>query len=106
MFQADVLELVPAADKYVVRLGQLLAGREETVDGEAKPSEALSRDYWALVGHLIGRTITLAYEADDGRALYLRLTTLTGEHNFFTRYEDAAVVARALEARRKKGAKE
>ena len=44
---------MPAADKYVVRLGQLLAGREETVDGEAKPSEALSRDYWALVGHCL-----------------------------------------------------
>ena len=42
--------------------------------------------------------------ADDGRALYLRLATLTGEHNFFTRYEDAAVVARALETRRKKKA--
>ena len=106
VFQADVLELVPAANKYVIRLSQLLAGREETADGEAKPPEALSRDYWVLVGHLLGRTITLAYEVDDGRALYLRLTTLTGEHNFFSRYEDAAVVARALEVRRKKGSKE
>ncbi len=104
VFQADVLELVPAADKYVARLSLLLAGREETADGQAKPPESLSRDYWALVGKLIGRTITLAYEADDGRALYLRLATLTGEHNFFTRYEDAAVVARALETRRKKKA--
>ena len=102
VFEAEVLELVPAADKYVIRLNQLLAGREETADGEPKPPEALSRDYWALVGQLIGRTITLAYEADDGRALYLRLATLTGEHNFFTRYEDAAVMARALEMRRKK----
>ena len=101
VFEAEVLELVPAADKYVIRLNQLLAGREETADGEPKPPEALSRDYWTLVGQLIGRTITLAYEADDGRALYLRLATLTGEHNFFTRYEDAAVVARALETRRK-----
>ncbi len=103
VFEAEVLELVPAADKYVIRLNQLLAGREETAEGEPKPPEVLSRDYWALVGNLIGRTLTLAYEADDGRALYLRLTTLTGEHNFFTRYEDAAVVARALETRLKKG---
>lgn len=99
VFQADVLDLVPSADKYIVRLSALLAGREETPEGEALPVEATSRDYWALVGGLIGRRITVAYEADDGRALYLRLATLTGEHNFFTRYEDAAVIARALETR-------
>jgi hypothetical protein len=29
----------------------------------------------------------------------MRLATLTGEHNFFTRYEDAAVIARGIEAR-------
>jgi hypothetical protein len=52
-----------------------------------------------LVGKLIGRKITIAYEADDSRALYLRLETLTGEHNFFTRYEDAEVIARGLETR-------
>ncbi len=102
VFQADVLELVTAANKYVARLSVLLAGREETTDGEPKPPEALTRAYWDLVGSLLGRTITLPYEADDGRALYLRLETLTGEHNYFTRYQDAQVVARGLEARRKK----
>lgn len=99
VFRADVLDLVPSADKYIVRLSELLAGREETADGEALPVEATSRDYWAMVGALVGRRITVAYEADDGRALYLRLETLTGEHNFFTRYEDTAVIARALETR-------
>ncbi|MBX7251559.1 MAG: hypothetical protein K1X50_06200 [Candidatus Promineofilum sp.] len=102
VFQADVLELAPAAEKYVVRLSQLVAGREETTDGQPKPPEALSRDYWRLVGGLIGRRITLAYEADDGRALYMRLETLTGEHNYFSRYEDAEVIARGIEARLKK----
>ncbi len=102
VFQADVKELVPAANKYVVHLSQLLAGREETADGESKPVEALSRAYWELVGQLIGRTITLPYEADDNRALYLRLETLTGEHNYFSRYEDAQVIARGVEARRKR----
>lgn len=103
VFQADVLELVIAANKYVARLSLLLAGREETADGEPKPPAALTRAYWELVGNLLGRTITLPYEADDGRALYLRLETLTGEHNYFTRYEDAQVIARGLEARLKKG---
>ena len=102
VFQADVLELVAAANKYVARLSVLLAGREETTDGQPKPAAALTRVYWDLVGKLIGRTITLAYEADDGRALYMRLETLTGEHNYFSRYEDADVIARGIEARLRK----
>ena len=102
VFEAEVLELVPAADKYVIRLTLLRAGREDDLDGQPKPAESLTRPYWALVGDLIGRKMTIAYEADDGRALYLRLATLTGEHNFFTRYESAEVIARGLAARTKK----
>jgi hypothetical protein len=86
VFEAQVLGLIEPADKYLVRLDRLLAGREETHEGTPKLKEELSADYWALVGRLIGRKITLAYEADDGRALYMRLETLTGEHNFFSRY--------------------
>ena len=56
----------------------------------------------ASTGGRVGRRITLAYEADDGRALYMRLETLTGEHNYFSRYEDAEVIARGIEARLKK----
>lgn len=101
VFQADVLELVPAADKYVIRLSRLLAGREDDAEGAVKPLETLSGAYWDLVRGIAGRRITIAYEADDGRPLYLRLSTLTGEHNFFTRYEDAKVIARGLKARRR-----
>jgi hypothetical protein len=99
VFEAEVLDLVPSADKYIVRLNRLMAGREETADGQSKTENNLSFEYWRLVGKLIGRKITIAYEADDSRALYLRLETLTGEHNFFTRYEDAEVIARGLETR-------
>ena len=99
VFEAEVIDLVPAADKYVIRLRRLLAGREDDADGAVKPLSALEGEYWELVGGLTGRTLTIAYEADDGRPLYLRLATLTGEHNFFSRYEDAAVIARALETR-------
>jgi hypothetical protein len=102
VFQADVLELVPGADKYVIHLSRLLAGREDDAAGQVKPLDALEGEYWELARGLVGRTITIAYEADDGRPLYLRLTTLTGEHNFFSRYEDAAVIARGLAARRRK----
>jgi hypothetical protein len=103
VFTARVLDLVPEADKYVVQLTELIAGREEDMMGEMRPKEDFSADYWRLVGRLIGRKLTLAYEADDGRALYLRLETLTGEHNFFTRYEDAEVVARGLSAAHRAG---
>jgi hypothetical protein len=48
----------------------------------------LTREYWALVGRLQGRRITIAFEAADGRPLHLRLETLTGEHNFFFRFDD------------------
>lgn len=99
LFQADVLDTVPGADKYVVRLSRFLAGREDEADGQVRELAALEGEYWDSVRALAGRTITIAYEADDGHPIYLRLATLTGEHNFFTRYEDAAVIARGIEAR-------
>lgn len=88
VFNAHVLGDVPAADKYIVRLTELIAGREDTADGDMKPTTALSQEYWALVPRLVGRKLSLAYEADSGNALYLRLATLTGEHNFFFRFPD------------------
>ena len=51
-----------------------------------RATDELSKDYWALVGELVGNKLTIAYEAEDGRAIHLRLTTLTGEHNYFTRF--------------------
>lgn len=98
VFEARVLDHVAQADKYVVRLEELIAGRQEDAQGEMRAREDFSPEYWALVGRLIGRKLTVAYEADDSRALHLRLETLTGEHNFFTRYEDAEVIARGLQA--------
>ena len=102
MFQADIVDLVPGADKYVVRLSRFLAGREDDVEGQVKPLESLEGAYWGQVRGLEGRRITISYEADDARPLYLRLATLTGEHNFFSRYEDAAVIARGIETRMKR----
>jgi len=93
VFEAEVLDLVPAADKYIVRLNRLLAGREETEKGELKEAKSFSKEYWPLVGEIVGKTITLAYEADDSRALHLRLSTLTGEHSYFTRFENAEEMA-------------
>ncbi len=106
VFQAEVLDLVPEADKYVVRLNKLVAGRQENEDGGLKPQETFSSEYWAMVDGLVGRKITIAYEADDSRAIHMRLATLTGEHNFFSRYEDAEVMAQGLMAAARRRAQE
>ena len=87
VFAAEVLDIVPAADKYMVRLRKLVAGRQDDKDGVARPQAEYSKAYWAMVGELIGNKVSVAYEVQDGRALHMRLATLTGEHNFFTRYE-------------------
>ena len=104
VFRAHILDTVPEADKYIVRLLELQAGRQEDEDGQLRPREQFSREYWSMVGDLVGTKITIAYEADDGRALHMRLATLTGEHNFFSRYEDAEVIAKGImaAARRRK----
>ena len=86
VFRAEILDTIPAADKYLVRLVELLAGRQEDEDGVMRPKEEMTIPYWVLVRQLIGNQVTLAYEVEDGRALHMRLTTLIGEHDFFTRY--------------------
>lgn len=106
VFTAVILDHVPEADKYLIQLQELAAGRQEDPDGNLRPTANFARDYWALVGQLVGRKVTVAYEADDGRALHMRLETLTGEHNFFTRYEDAEVIARGLLAARDRAHRE
>jgi hypothetical protein len=88
IFEAEVLALDANLDRYLLRLQQLVAGRQETAEGLARPETELAADYWALVGRVVGKKIYLAYEADDGRPLRVRLATLTGEHTFFTRLED------------------
>ena len=88
LFRAAVLTLDPVSGKYVVLLEEFLAGRQEDAGGRMRPLEDVTREYWAKVAGLAGRRISLAYEADDGRPLWLRLETLTGEHNFFSRLNE------------------
>jgi hypothetical protein len=88
IFTAEVLLIDDISDKYVVRLTEFCSGRQEAPDGSMRSLEDVARDYWALVDQLEGRKISLAFEADDGRPLWLRLETLTGEHNFFRRLNE------------------
>lgn len=87
VFAARVMFIDTSLEKYVVRLERLLAGRQESGEGEMRPEQALSRDYWEMVGRLPGKKVSIAFEADDGRALHLKLATLTGEHPFFSRLD-------------------
>ena len=89
VFSAEILNRDNTTDKYLLCLTEFLAGRQETAAGEMRPAEEVSRDYWSLVDQLAGRKVLLAYESADGRPLPLRLETLTGEHNFFNRYEES-----------------
>ena len=87
VFTAVVLDIVPLADKYIVRLQELVGGRQESSTGEMRPVEELTRAYWQMVGRLQGRRVTIAFESDTGQSLYMRLETLTGEHDFFFRLD-------------------
>ena len=88
IFNAEVLFQDDLSSKYVIRLNEFEAGRQESQEGEFRSSMEVDRQYWQLVNNLEGRRISLAYEADDGRPLWLRLATLTGEHNFFNRLNE------------------
>jgi hypothetical protein len=88
VFEAEVLHLDATSEKYVLRLIRLAAARQESPDGEGRGRDSLSREDWARVVELVGKRITLAYEVQDGRPLWLRWSTLTGEHNFFRRLNE------------------
>lgn len=88
VFRARVLAHDAQLDRYLLKLEDLEAGRQERSNGEARSKDQLSKDYWAMVGALIGKRVYLAYEVDDGRPIRLRLDTLTQEHSFFTRLDD------------------
>lgn len=88
IFRVQVLKVDSLSDKYVVRLEEFEAGRQESADGLVRQKDEVNRTYWSSVDSLTGNKISLAYEADDGRPLWLRFETLTGEHNFFHRLNE------------------
>lgn len=88
LFEASVLDIDLSADRYLIKLSNLLGKREEDEAGNGLPEEAHSAEYWQMVYRLIERKAHVAFEVDDGRPLFLRLPTLTLEHKFFTRYSD------------------
>lgn len=88
LFVAQVLDIDLEADRYLIKLTELLAKREEDERGEGLPEDKHTVEYWEMVYRLISRLAHVAFEADDGRPLFLRLPTLTLEHKYFTRYDD------------------
>lgn len=100
VFDVEVLKLDELSDKYIVRLDKFVAGRQESSDGELRSPDAIDREHWSIVQSLTGNKITLAFEVDDGRALWLRYETLTGEHNFFHRLNELPPKLKELIAER------
>jgi hypothetical protein len=88
LFAVEVLARDSLSEKYVILLKEFTAARQESSEGTMRSLEELNKEYWVLVSELVGKRISLAYEADDGRPLWLRLETLTGEHNFFSRLNE------------------
>ena len=87
VFNAEILAIIEEAEKYLVRLTEFVAGKQESADGQTiRPQPDLAFDYWQMVVALQQQRVTLAWEVADGRALQMRLTTLTGVHDFFRRY--------------------
>ena len=88
LFTARILDIDFSADRYLIVLDDLLAKREEDAQGNGLAEAEHSIDYWEMVYRLTGRKAHVAYEADDGRPLFLGRPTLTLEHKFFTRYSE------------------
>jgi hypothetical protein len=88
IFDAEVQKIDRLSEKFVIRLKNWLAGRQESPDGVMRPLQEVSRENWALVARLPGQRISLSFEASDGRPLWLRYETLTGEHNYFRRLNE------------------
>ncbi len=88
VFEVEIIKLDQLSDKYVVQLRKFVAGRQESPQGDVRGLDEIDREHWMMVQALTGNKITLAFEVDDGRALWLRYETLTGEHNFFHRLNE------------------
>lgn len=88
LFEVEILARDTLSEKYVVLLKTFTAARQESEEGEMRSVDEVNQEYWGLVSSLCGKRISLAFEADDGRPLWLRLETLTGEHNFFSRLNE------------------
>lgn len=87
LFEATILDIDLEADRYLIKLPRLIAKKEEDDTGSGLPEAEHTAEYWEMVYRLTGRMAHVAFEADDGRPLFLRLPTLTLEHKYFTRYE-------------------
>ena len=88
LFAVEILAQDILSEKYVVLLKDFMAARQESDEGEMRSLDEVDKEYWGMVSSLVGKRISLAFEADDGRPLWLRLETLTGEHNFFSRLNE------------------
>ena len=91
VFRTEVLAHDLSLDRYLLRLTELIVGRQESPSGDMRPKEEMALPYWKMVMALLGKRVYLAFEVDDGRPILLRLDTLTLEHRFFTRLDNESL---------------
>lgn len=83
LFQVHLLSIDWSKERHTLQINQWVGGRQESRPGEL--SAQLSKEYWALAKGLVGKKFMLPFEAEDGQPVRLKLSTLTGEHNYFNR---------------------
>ncbi len=86
-FSVTIDEIDIYEERYVVTLDALLGGRQEAADGSIRAVDEMSKPLWANIVGFIGRKVRLPYESADKQPMHLKYPTLTGEHNFFSRFE-------------------
>ena len=88
VFKAKITAVDPSMMRYEVKLMDLIAGRQEAPNGQPRPKEELSREYWTKVWSFVEAEVHVAYEVADGQPIRMRLATLTGEHKHFSRWKE------------------
>lgn len=88
VYRAEVIAHDLDLDRYLLRLAELVVGRQETPQGDMRPKEEMDLPFWKMATELIGKRVYLAFEVDDERPIRLRLDTLTQEHRFFRMLDD------------------
>ena len=87
-FEVSILEIDLFEERFVVRLESMVGGRQEAPDGSMRSEDEMAKPLWGRVVGFIGRKVRLPFESAEGHPLHLKYPTLTGEHNFFTRFEN------------------
>ena len=55
LFEAEIIEVQPREDRYLVILREMIGGRQELPDGTLRTREEMPTRYWRRIVGFIGR---------------------------------------------------